>query len=164
MGGSHNVALAVLTEESNKFKASRQSSTSSRNSAGLFSYLSTSRVQSEAQYERNLLSTQKFVAFIACLAFSVYFFVTFKTYHAHLTKQDQLNTLLKNPNARVASGKKGKQVVKKLMAKNEEIKAIAKVEDDSADEESLATLIKAAKAKKAQKIVEEKSELLLSGY
>ena len=105
------------------------------------------------------------MAFIACLAFSVYFFVTFKTYHAHLTKQEQLNTLLKNPNARVASGKKGKQVVKKLMAKNQEIKAVAQIEEETtADEESLQTLIKAAKAKKAQKIVDEKSELLLSGY
>ena len=104
------------------------------------------------------------MAFIACLAFSVYFFVTFKTYHAHLAKQDQLNTLLKNPNARVASGKKGKQVVKKLMAKNQEIKAVAKVQENTADEESLQTLIEAARAKKAQKLADEKSELLLSGY
>lgn len=32
-------------------------------------------------------------------------FVTIKTYHTHLEKQDSLIALLNNPNARVAAGK-----------------------------------------------------------
>lgn len=161
MGGAHNSALAVLTEESNKFKAQRAQKKSSN--MDLFSYFSTSSVQSEAQYERNLLNTQKFVAFIAGLALCVYFFVTFKTYHAHLEKSDSLNTLLKNPNARVACGEKGKKVMRKMQKESHKIKAIAKP-DAAADPESLETLISAASAKKAQQAIDEKSELLLSGY
>jgi|Transcript_5555 hypothetical protein len=73
-----------------------------------------------------------------------------KTYHAHLEKQDQLNELLNNPNARVASGKKGKEVMQKIMAKKNELKAET-IPAEASSEDSIDTLIKAAKAKKEQK-------------
>jgi len=68
---------------------------------------------------------------------------------------------MKNPNARVAVGKKGKEVVKKLADKSKALKAepknkaVVKAND-------LESLIEQAKAKKA--VNEARSELLLSGY
>lgn len=90
----------------------------------------------------------------------MYYYVVFKTYHAHLQKQDSLNALLNNPNARVASGKKGKDIMKKLMSKQKELKA--KAEPKKAESvSSIDTLLEAAKTKKVEEAVTEK---LLSGY
>jgi len=94
------------------------------------------------------------------LAMSVTFYVTLKTYHAHLVKRDQLIALMKNPNARVAVGQKGKDVVKKIAEKTKAIKAEAKPK--KAQVNDLEALIESAKAKKVLDAA--KSELLLSGY
>lgn len=118
----------------------------------------TSKKVSEFQFQKNLKETGAFVAFISTLAVCIWFFVTLKTYHAHLEKADQLDAILKNPNARVAAGKKGKKVVKKLQAKNTELKA-EKVA--ASDENSIEALIVAAKAKKNNQAV---TQALLSNY
>lgn len=110
---------------------------------------------SGVQFQKNLKSTGAFVAFIATLATVIAFYVTLKTYHTHLEKQDQLTALLNNPNARVASGKKGKQVVKKLMAQNSEAAPKASSTD------ALEDLLIAAKAKKQ---ADSKTQRLMSGY
>jgi len=99
------------------------------------------------------------------------YFITLKTFHAQVVKQDQLKELMNNPNARVAVGKKGKALTKKLMAKQK----VAQADEESpapkveASTDSLNDLILAAKAKKAvakaqQDAQDSKSELLLSGY
>jgi hypothetical protein len=103
------------------------------------------------------------------LAVCITFFVTLKTYHAQVKKQEQLNALMKNPNARVAVGKKGKQIVKKLMDTKSEKSVVADEEAPAPKVEEVSSeideLIKAAKAKKTQaKLEESVSELLLSGY
>lgn len=72
-------------------------------------------------------------------------------------------SLLKNPNARVAVGKKGKEVVKKLAKKSKALKASAtKTEKKAKSADGLEALIEAAKEKKA--VADARSELLLSGY
>ena len=93
----------------------------------------------------------------------MWFYVTLKTYHAHLEKQDQLTALLNNPNARVASGKKGKTVLKKLQAKKLQLAAEAapKRADDT---NSIDLLLAAAKAKVQANKVQAQAEPLLSAY
>ena len=112
-----------------------------------------------------------FVGFIGTLAICMAFFITLKTYHTHLEKKDQLVALLKNPNARVAHGEQGKEIVKKIIKKKKEIekkeapkKIIEDLETGEAEEGSIETLIKAAKAKKKVQKVEAVAEKLLSGY
>lgn len=100
---------------------------------------------------------------MATIAMCVAFYVNLKTYHAHLQKRDQLLALLKNPNARVAVGKKGKEVVQKLAKKSKALKAsAAKTEKKAKSADGLEALIEAAKEKKA--VADARSELLLSGY
>jgi hypothetical protein len=116
LGGSHNVAMAVLSEQSRTFKKQQQKNRQVQSTSGLSSFFSnlSNRNVSEKQFNKNLKSTAAFVGFMMTLALCVSFYVTIKTYHAHLEKRDQLVALMKNPNARVAVGKKGKEVVKKL--------------------------------------------------
>jgi len=63
---------------------------------------------------KNLKETGALIAFMALGGLSIAYFVTFRGYHASLVKFDSLTALLKNPNARVAAGKKGKKLMKKL--------------------------------------------------
>lgn len=160
MGGSHNVAMAVLAEQNRNFKKTQNKKVKS--TGGITNFFSSlaNRNISEKQYQKNLKSTAAFVGFMISLAMSVAFYVTLKTYHAHLQKQDQLVALMKNKNARVAVGKKGKEIVQKLAKKSKALKAAA--EPKKADVNDLEALIESAKAKKA--VADARSELLLSGY
>lgn len=63
---------------------------------------------------KNYCETAAFAAFMLFGGISIAYFVTFRGYHASLVKQDSLTELFKNPNARVAAGKKGKKLMKKL--------------------------------------------------
>ena len=164
MGGAHNVAMAVLAEKSNEYKRKQQVAASRNRS--MFAGFGSAQV-SEEQFRANLRNTGAFVAFIGTLAVCIAFFVTVKTYHAQLEKHDKLVVLLKNPNARVASGKQGKEVVAKLMNKSKELKAKAepvKKVAETRSESSIDALIAAAKAIKAKKAEEAQAEKLLSGY
>ena len=154
MGGAHNVAMQVLAQKSNEFKNARSAKNTSSNS------FFQPRKQSHAQYQKNLQGTLSFLGFIATLAVCMYYYVVSKTYHAHLEKLDQLNALLNNPNARVASGKKGKEIMKKLQSKQKEIKAKATPEK-AQSASTIDDLISAAKEKKT---AEEACEKLLSAY
>jgi len=162
LGGSHNVAMAVLVESSRQFKKQQQQKKQVQSSgiSTFFSSFGTQKV-SEKQFGKNLKSTAAFVGFMITLAMCVSFFVTLKTYHAHLVKRDQLVALMKNPNARVAVGQKGKDVVKKIAAKSKALKASA-APKKVANVSDLESLIESAKAKKVLDAA--KSELLLSGY
>lgn len=122
MGGSHNVAMAVLAEQSRNFKKQQSKKQVQGGMSTFFSSFANRNV-SEKQFNKNLKSTAAFVGFMITLAMCVSFYVTLKTYHAHLQKRDQLIALMKNPNARVAVGKKGKEVVKKLAKKSKSLKA-----------------------------------------
>jgi len=164
LGGNHNVAMAVLAEQSRKFKKTqmrREQQVQQGSMSSFFSGLSN-RNLSEKQFNKNLRSTAAFVGFMVTLATCVAFYVTLKTYHAHLQKREQLVALLKNPNARVASGKKGKEIVKKLAEKSKALKGAAKPKKDVKKADDLEALIESAKAKKA--VNDARSELLLSGY
>ena len=126
-----------------------------------FSILNSPRAASRQEIQANIASTGRFMAFLATVAICIASFITVKTYHAHLEKQDELLALLKNPNARVAAGKKGKQIAKKMALKAE----AAKLDEETPVEDKISELIKAAKQAKAKKAIEEaQSELLLSGY
>jgi hypothetical protein len=155
MGGAHNVAMAVLTEKSNEFKRNQRV----QRSKSFFPVLSAE------QYKKNLSATASFIAFIVTLALCMASYVTVKTYHTHLAKQDQLIALLNNPNARVAAGEQGKKVLAKVMAKTESDNV---VEATSATEK-VANLLLAAKYQKALKqthgaLQQAHSEALLTGY
>lgn len=108
---------------------------------------------SQATFAKNLRQTGAFAAFIVTLASVIAYYILARTYQTHLEKQQQLTALLNNPNARVASGKKGKEVVKKIQAK---VAATKKASPDSVDE-----LLKVAQAKKTLKAA---NETLLSEY
>ena len=56
---------------------------------------------------------------------------------------------MNNPNARVASGKKGKKIVDKIIKKTKEIDSADEEAVEAPAESSVDSLIKAAKAKKA---------------
>ena len=75
---------------------------------------------------------------------SVAYFVSFKNYHASLEKLQHLSDMFKNPNARVASGKKGKKLMKKLA----EIEAS---DSESSDEEEVKPVKKSKKLKASKK-------------
>jgi len=167
MGGSHNVAMAVLQEQSNEFRrkqAARKNRVQSSRPSFSQIFGGAARQPSQKELHRNMKETGKFVAFVATLALCVAYYVTMKTYHAQLAKADQMQALLKNPNARVAAGSKGKEIAKKIRAKKEEsikeeakpMKAAGKLDD----------LIAKPKAKKALKSAETEilAEKLLSGY
>jgi hypothetical protein len=58
--------------------------------------------------------TFAFCSFMFLGVLSVMYIVAFKNYHASLEKLQHLSDMFKNPNARVASGKQGKKLMKKL--------------------------------------------------
>jgi len=154
LGGAHNVAMAVLTEQANKFKKARiQESTEASATTSFFSLFGRHHRPSREQQHKNLKSTGAFVGFIIVLASCCTFYVMAKTYHDHLEKQEQLDDLMNNPNARVATGKKGKKVVDKIMAKTEDSDDEEAAIEESAPvpfKKSIDAMIKAAKAKKKQ--------------
>lgn len=78
------------------------------------------------------LSAVAFLSFLALGTLSIAYFVSFKNYHASLEKLESLTAIFKNPNARVASGKQGKKIMKK----------IAEVEDSDEEDEVAAPVVK----------------------
>ena len=151
---SHNAAQNVLLDMHEQFKRSRNAAPAKPISAA------SQRARVSASRE-NMRQTGAFVGFIAMLAVTVAYFVTFKAYHAHLAKQDQLTALLNNPNARVAAGKKGKEIAKRIQSVDEEAIAAEPAKEPSVEqtlEASLEKLLKTAKAKKVLKAAAAKVE------
>lgn len=68
----------------------------------------------------NFKQQGSFIAFMALGSMSVVYFITFKNYHGSLQKLETLTALFNNPNARVAAGKKGKKLMKKINAVQEQ--------------------------------------------
>lgn len=83
---------------------------------------------------QNLREVTTFLAFVSAGALCVYYYVTFKTYHSALTKLDSLNALLSNPNARVASGEQGTEIMRKVKAVQTQAVANQAAKTDSLDE------------------------------
>ena len=159
LGGAHNVALAVLTEQSNQFKRAREESKSNEGFSlfSLFGHKKHHHKQSREHRHKNLKHTGAFIGFIAILAICIGFYIKAKTYHDHLEKKKQLEDLMNNPNARVASGKKGKKVVDKIMKKTEE-------SAEAPYQTSIDSMIKAAKAKKVEKKQAADQEAAINAY
>lgn len=86
---------------------------------------------------------------------SVAYFVSFKNYHASLEKLQHLSDMFKNPNARVASGKKGKKLMKKL-AEMEHSES-----ESESDEEEVKPVKKTVKKLKASKKPKTEMDLTL---
>jgi len=151
MGGAHNVAMAVLTQQSNQFRQTRAESQTSGSLLSLYSLVSHGGKHHHGRHHflHKLKHVLGFVGFIATLAFCISFYIKAKTYHDHLEKQRQLEELMNNPNARVASGKKGKKIVDKIIKKTKEIDSADEEAVEAPAESSVDSLIKAAKAKKA---------------
>lgn len=172
MGGAHNVAMAVLQEQSNEFRrkqAARKNKVQSSRPSFSQLFGGAARQPSQKELHANMKETGKFVAFMATIALCVAYYVTMKTYHAQLAKADQMQALLKNPNARVAAGAKGKEIAKKIRSKKEESMKEESVKKEVKPKKSgnkLDDLIAKAKAKKALKSAETEilAEKLLSGY
>jgi len=146
--------MAVLQEQSDRFKQQRMEERNNRGAlSSLYKLISRKPKQTNAEFMQNLKQMRTFVGFLITVASCCTLFIFSKTYHAHLEKQKQLDALLKNPNARVAAGKRGKQVVKKIMAKKQELDS-GLGSDESDEEQTLSaedkidSLLKAAKAKK----------------
>jgi len=133
MGGAHNVAMAHLTGEplpvknaqavaydhlSQVYKKNRDARIVGNSKDGLMTMLvnkyRNNKLTPEARTQ-NFKETGSFLTFMALGALSIGYFVTFKTFHASLLKNENLTALFKNPNARVAAGKKGKKLMKKLV-------------------------------------------------
>ena len=110
---------------------------------------------SPAAKAKNYKETGSFVAFMALGALSIAYFVTFKTYHASLMKNENLTALFKNPNARVAAGKKGKKLMKKLQKvdKKEEKKSKKAVKQAVESQDVMTHVKSLIAAKKQQKTV-----------
>jgi hypothetical protein len=73
---------------------------------------------------------------VLVLSVAVGYYVTFKTYHAAMVKQEQLSKLLTNPNARVASGEEGSELLAKIK-EMDATKAVKKVQPTDALTEQL---------------------------
>ena len=74
----------------------------------------SSQKLTQKQFEENLSKVGELCAFILSGALCIAFYVTFKTYHASLSKLDKLTQLFNNPNARVATSLQGQRIMKKL--------------------------------------------------
>lgn len=64
--------------------------------------------------QRQFKEVTAFLMFILTTGISIAYYVTFKTYHTAVAKMESLKKLLSNPNARVAAGKKGKDILKRV--------------------------------------------------
>lgn len=103
-------------------------------------------------FNKQLKSVSAFMLFAVVSGLSMAYFVTFKTYHAQLQKMDSLKALLNNPNARVAAGQTGKDLMAKIEAHKAKSQAPKKIlQSSQADEtvELLKTLIDAKKTEKS---------------
>lgn len=93
------------------------------------------------------------MALVLVISVSVGYYVTFKSYHSAVLKQEQLSKLLSNQNARVASGEQGSELMAKINELNA-TKAVEKVQASDPLSEQLAqveTLIQAKKQVKSAK-------------
>jgi len=100
--------------------------------------------QIRAQVNTSSAKTFAFVSFMMLGVLSVAYIVSFKNYHASLEKLQHLSDMFKNPNARVASGKKGKALMKKLAEMEHS-------ESESEEEEEVKPVKKTVKKLKAAK-------------
>lgn len=103
----------------------------------------------------NMKTHGAFVGVVLIGSLSVGFIVSFKNYHASLEKMESLNELFKNPNARVAAGKQGKKLVKKLSkAQESEKKTIAKKSEKDIELKSTSSTLN-----KVKQLLEAKKKL-----
>lgn len=113
VGGNHNIALQQLKAESMRRVQQQQGNSYMKLLGSIYKAQSSQKLTQE-QFEQNVTRVGEFVAFIACGALCIAFYVSFRTYHASLQKLDKLTELFNNPKARVASGEQGQRIMKKL--------------------------------------------------
>jgi hypothetical protein len=96
------------------------------------------------------------LAFIFTTIVSLSYFSAFKTYQKAVSKMDNLKKLLKNPNARVASGQKGKDVMTMIKGRKQEVPKKLATENKSAETVTLLKeLIDAKKTEKKAPLLEQ---------
>jgi hypothetical protein len=141
MGGAHNVALAHLSGSppSDRLNGQARAYESLKKSSGKTKGNSVLNQLGNAYKSEPRVGSSKesgqFMLFMVMAVITVVYVMVFKSYHAALEKQDSLTELFKNPNARVASGKQGKKLTKKLKALEEpEKKKASKVKKSELDE------------------------------
>lgn len=96
-----------------------------------------------------------YLLFVLTTGISIAYYVTFKTYHTSLAKLDSLKKMLNNPKARVASGRKGRSILKRIKddQKKEHPK---KIEESKAANETVTLLKELIEARKVEKNSETK--------
>jgi len=92
-----------------------------------------------------------YLLFVLTTGLSIAYYVTFKTYSTALNKMESLKTLLKNPNARVASGETGKTILKRLSADQKKTEAPKKIIESTKANETVDLLKQLIEARQTEK-------------
>lgn len=112
----------------------------------------TKNTQTTANRARNQAEVAQYFTLVVVLSVAVGYYVTFKSYHSAVQKQEQLSKLLSNQNARVASGDQGAELMAKINELNA-TKAVQKVQASDPLSEQLAQVENLIQAKNQAKSI-----------
>lgn len=119
-----------------------------------------------AQRARNQKDVTEYFTLVLVVSVAVGYYVTFKSYHSAVQKQEQLSKLLVNENARVASGDQGAELMAKINELHatkavKEVKASDPLTEQLAQVEALinAKKLSASKKTEVKPVVEQAQEL-----
>jgi len=100
--------------------------------------------------QKQFKEVSAFLLFILTTGISIAYYVTFKTYHTAVAKMDSLKKLLKNPNARVAAGSKGKEILNRINAEKKTVEAPKKIVMSTKANETVTMLKELISARQTQ--------------
>jgi hydroxypyruvate isomerase len=100
---------------------------------------------------QQLKETGAYLLFLLTTGLSVAFYVTFKSYHSALTKLNSLKKLLASPNARVAHGETGKNILKRLRAEQHKTETPALITKATKSNETVDLLKQLIEARQTEK-------------
>lgn len=109
-----------------------------------------SKVMKSSRSQKQFKEVSAFLLFILTTGISIAYYVTFKTYHTAVAKMDSLKKLLKNPNARVAAGNKGKEILNRIKAEKKTIEAPKKIVQSTKSSETVTLLKELITARQTQ--------------
>jgi len=92
-----------------------------------------------------------YLLFVLTSGISIAYYVTFKTYHTSLAKLDSLKKMLKNPKARVASGRKGRSILERIKAEDKQDKHPKKIVESKDANKTVSMLKELIEARKVEK-------------
>jgi len=118
--------------------------------------------------QRQFKEVTAFLMFILTTGISIAYYVTFKNYHTAVAKMDSLKKLLSNPNARVAAGKTGRDILKRVNkdkkkkeTKKKQKEAPKKIIKSTKANETVDMLQQLIKARQAEKLEQQYEAPLL---